>query len=214
MKSFLNKIRMPDKSGSTLNKVLFCLLFIVLGLALGVLQKWLDNTAVNELPLFLQQLDITNFFGRIAIWILLGTIISVYSKTPQKAAINTFLFLISMVLGYYLYCNFVVGFLPVSYMMIWFVASFISFFLSYICWYAKGKGIVAIIISSLILGALFSQAFIITQGIYYTYILEVITFAIGLVILFRKPKEFLIEVLLSVVFGVAFQYLFSYLSLY
>ena len=43
MKSFLNKIRTPDKSGSTLNKVLFCLLFIVLGLALGVLQKWLDK---------------------------------------------------------------------------------------------------------------------------------------------------------------------------
>ncbi len=205
MKSFLNKIRTPDKSGSTLNKVLFCLLFIVLGLALGVLQKWLDNTVVNELPLFLQQLDITNFFGRIAIWILLGTIISVYSKTPQKAAINTFLFFISMVSGYYLYCNFVVGFLPVSYMMIWIGYSFASFFLAYICWYAKGKGAIAIIISSAVLGALLSQAVILTQGIYITYVPEVITFLIGVVILFRKPKEFVIEILLSIVFAVVFQ---------
>lgn len=205
MKMFLNKIRTPSKRGSMKSKILVCVLIALLGLALGVFQKWLDNTAVNELPSIFGILDIGNFFGRFSIWILLATAISVYSATALKAAINTFLFFISMVSGYYLYCNFVVGFLPVSYMMIWIGYSFASFFLAYICWYAKGKGAIAIIISSAVLGALLSQAVILTQGIYITYVPEVITFLIGVVILFRKPKEFVIEILLSIVFAVVFQ---------
>ena len=63
---------------------------ILLGLLLGVLQKWLDGAGSSILPAILQQLDVGNYFGRLAIWILLGTIISVYSESPLRAAINTF----------------------------------------------------------------------------------------------------------------------------
>ncbi len=35
------------------------------GFALGVLQKWLDSGAVNELPIILQRIDIGNYFGRL-----------------------------------------------------------------------------------------------------------------------------------------------------
>lgn len=63
---------------------------ILFGFALGVLQKWIDGSPSNIFPLLLQQLDIRNYFGRLAIWILLATVILVYSKSPLRASINTF----------------------------------------------------------------------------------------------------------------------------
>lgn len=183
---------------------------ILFGFALGVLQKWIDGSPSNIFPLLLQQLDIRNYFGRLAIWILLATVILVYSKSPLRASINTFLFFISMLAGYYLYCNYVLGFFPKTYMMIWVVISFASFFMAYICWYAKGEGILAIIISSAIIGVLFAQPFSITQGFYVVHLMEVITWAIGVIILYRKPKEFAIEVGLSVVIAFIYQLLIPY----
>lgn len=138
MKSFLEKIRKP-RTDIPLNKQIAETIGIILfGLVLGVLQKWIDGTAANALPVVMQQLDIGNYFGRLAIWILLVTIISVYAKSPLRAAINTFFFFISMLAGYYLYCNYILGFLPKTYMMIWIVISFATFFMAYVCWYAKG----------------------------------------------------------------------------
>ncbi len=158
----------------------------------------------------MQQLDIRNYFGHLAIWILLATVISVYSKSPLRASINIFLFFISMLAGYYLYSNYVLGFFPKTYMMIWVVISFASFFMAYICWYAKGEGILAIIISSAIIGVLFAQAFSITQGFYVYHLMEIITWVFGVVILYRKPKEFAIEVGLSVVIAFIYQLLIPY----
>ena len=133
MKAFFEKIRTPKK-GTPAKQILVTVGFILLGFAIGVFQKWIDGTASNQLPMILQQLDIRNYFGRLAIWILAATVISVYSKSPLRASINTFSFLTSMVMGYYLYCNYVLGFLPKTYMMIWIVVAFVSFFMAYICW--------------------------------------------------------------------------------
>ena len=53
MKEFLEKIRKP-KTGIPLKRQLAATVgIILLGVALGVLQKWLDATAANTLPLLL-----------------------------------------------------------------------------------------------------------------------------------------------------------------
>ena len=180
---------------------------ILLGLLLGVLQKWLDGAGSSILPAILQQLDVGNYFGRLAIWILLGTIISVYSESPLRAAINTFFFFLSMLAGYYLYCNYILGFLPRTYMMMWIVIAFGSFFMAYICWYAKGEGIIALSISSIIIGVLLAQAFNlnISQGFYMYDLLEVLTWIVAVFLLRRKPKEYAIEIGLSVVIAFIYQ---------
>lgn len=210
MKLFLEKIRTPKKNVSLKIEIIITIGVILFGFALGVLQKWIDSSPSNIFPLLMQQLDIRNYFGHLAIWILLAAVISVYSKSPLRASMNTFLFFISMLAGYYLYCNYVLGFFPKTYMMIWVVVSFASFFMAYICRYAKGEGILAIIISSAIIGVLFAQAFSITQGFYVYHLMEIITWAIGVVILYRKPKEFAIEVGLSVVIAFIYQLLIPY----
>lgn len=164
MREFLEIIRKPQSNHSISTKVLITIGTAVGGFLLGILQKWIDGSPSNVLPDILNYWDIRNYFGRLAIWILLATIISIYAETALRAAINTFMFFISMLMGYYLYCHYVLGFLPRTYMMIWVVISVISFFLAFICWYAKGEGKFAIIISSVILGVLFSQAILITQS--------------------------------------------------
>lgn len=212
MKSFLEKIRKP-RTDIPLNKQIAETIGIILfGFVLGVLQKWIDGTATNALPVVMQQLDIGNYFGRLAIWILLATIISVYAKSPLRAAINTFFFFISMLAGYYLYCNYILGFLPKTYMMIWIVISFATFFMAYICWYAKGEGIIAIFISSMIMGVLLAQAFhlSITQGFYMYHFLEVLTWIMSVILLRRKPKEYAMEIGLSVVIAFVYQLIMPY----
>ena len=104
-----------------------------------------------------------------------------------------------MLAGYYIYCNFVLGFLPRAYMMMWIGISFITPFMAYICWYAKGKGPVAIVSSGVIIGVLFAQAFSIIQGFYVYSVMDVITWLISIVILFRKPKETAMEIGISFV---------------
>ena len=180
---------------------------ILFGFILGILQKWMDGTAANVFPVVIQQLDIRNYFGRLAIWILLATIISVRAKSPLRAAINTFFFFISMLAGYYLYCNYILGFLPKTYMMIWITISFVTFFMAYICWYAKGEGIIAIFISSMIIGVLLAQAINlnITQGFYVYHFMEVLTWIVGTILLRRKPKEYAIVIGLSVVIAFVYQ---------
>ncbi|MFQ6808630.1 MAG: hypothetical protein ACLRTF_06185 [Blautia sp.] len=212
MKSFLEKIRKP-RTDIPLNKQIAETIGIILfGLVLGVLQKWIDGAAANALPVVMQQLDIGNYFGRLAIWILLATIISVYAKSPLRAAINTFFFFISMLTGYYLYCNHILGFLPKTYMMIWSAISFATFFMAYICWYAKGEGIIAIFISSMIMGVLLAQAFhlSITQGFYMYHFLEVLTWIMSVILLRRKPKEYAMEIGLSVVIAFVYQLIMPY----
>jgi len=206
MKVFLEKIRIPQK-GVTSKYILATVGFMLFGFALGVFQKWIDGTASNYFPMIFQQLNVVNYFDRLSIWILLGTIISVYSKSPLRASINTFSFLISMLMGYYLYCNYVLDFLPKTYMMIWVVIACVSFFMAYMCWYAKGKGVFANVLSGTIIGVLFAQAFNLNplQGFYMYDLMEVITWIIGVLILYRKPKEFVLELGVSVIVAFIFQ---------
>lgn len=208
IKSFLKQVRKSQNNIPLNRQIVKTASIILFGFTLGVLQKWMDGTAVNHFPMIIQQLDIGNYFGRLAIWTLLATVISVYAKSPLRAAINTFFFFISMLAGYYLYCNYILGFLPKTYMMIWIAISFVSFFMAYICWYAKGEGIVAIFISSVIMGVLLAQAINlnITQGFYVYHSMEVFTWGIGVILLRRKPKEYAVTIGLSVVIAFVYQF--------
>ncbi|MBE5923404.1 MAG: hypothetical protein E7271_02915 [Lachnospiraceae bacterium] len=210
MSMSLDSIREPQKNSLNRFRFLICFGIVLAGITIGVVQKMLDSSAFNELPDVLQRLDIVNYFGRFAIWILIGTILSVYAKRPLHAAINCFLFFTGMIAGYYVYCNCVLHFLPVTYMLIWVVIACLSPIMAVICWYAKGEGIISIIISAVILGVLFSQAFLITQGFYVTHAPEVLTWIIGVVILYRKPKEFALEMVLSLGVAVIYQLFIPY----
>lgn len=212
IKLFLERVRKPQNNISFTKQIAITVGIIIFGLGLGVVQKLMDEAPTNAFLELMQQLGVGNYFGRFAIWILLATIISVYSKSPLRAAFNTLFFFISMLAGYYLYTNYVLGFLPRAYMMIWIVIAFVSFFMAYICWYAKGEGFIAIIISSVIIGVLLAQAFSlkIIQGFYVYHLWEVFTWLASVVLLRRKPKEYAIEIGLSFAVAFVFQMIMPY----
>ena len=79
--------------------------------------------------------------------------------------INVFLFFAGMVSGYYLYCNFVAGFFPESYAMIWVFLTVVSPFFAYICWYMPGKGWLSVILSGAALSFFINSAF--AYGMFY-----------------------------------------------
>ena len=210
MKECLDRIRMSEKEMSFQKKMAITVAILVGGCLLGVMQKWLDEGAYNAFPLWLQNLDPANYFGRLSFWILMSVVISIYAENPLRASVNTFSFLISMLAGYYVYCKFVAGFLPVSYMMFWVLAAFVAIPAAFVCWYARGEGVAAVSISAVILGVLFSQAILVTQGFHVTHLLDLLTWGIGVVILHRKPKEYVVTFLLSLVVAVAYQLIFPY----
>lgn len=187
---------------------------LVLGICLGVFSKYLDYRQA-ELPYILAKIndifDLSNFFGGFAPWILAAVCISVYSSSPYMSAVKVFLFFLGMVGSYYLYCNFVAGFFPKSYAMIWFVFTAVSPILAFFCWYAKGNGILAVIISSCIISVLINTAFF--YGIWYlsiSSILNVVMLAVSLIVLKRTPKETAVMLIISVVLAAACDNLLPY----
>lgn len=198
----LNKIRAPHKGSSLTKKVTFSLLCALLGFALGIFSKFLDCTPSNAIPKIVNDFDITNFFGRIAIWAFIAMIVSVFSKTPLRAAINAPCFFAGMLIGYCLYSYFVAGFMPDrSYLMIWVTYTVISPIFAVLCWYAKGYGTVATILSALIISFFILQAFSFATDFSYFEIkpgLEIILLPISIAVLYKKPKQTIISVLLAI----------------
>lgn len=106
IKSFLENVRAPEKYSTKQADNRNRIILFGFTWCLAEMAGWYnckcfssDNTATGYPQLF----------WMLAIWILLATIISVYAKSPLRAAINTFFFFISMLAGYYLYCNYIWG---------------------------------------------------------------------------------------------------------
>lgn len=191
MTKFLNGIRKPIRI-SLSRKFLYSTLIFIAGVILGLISKVLDETLSNYLPYILETFDLRNFFSRMGVWIFLAVVISVYSKTPIRSAINVFLFFLGMVGSYYLYTVLVAGFFPKSYMMIWIIMTCISPFVAFVCWYAKGKGIIAISISSIIFMFISRQTF--SFGFWYIDIINILEFLLWIAtifVLYQSPKQIL-----------------------
>ena len=164
----LDNIRKKDKSDKVLILIAVSLLICLFGFGMGVFAKFLDYRQAF-LPGILgyidSALDLHNFLGAFAPWLFLALCIAVYSKTPLRAGINVFLFFAGMVSGYYLYCNFVAGFFPESYAMIWVFLTVVSPFFAYICWYMPGNGWLSVILSGAALSFFINSAF--AYGMFY-----------------------------------------------
>jgi len=187
MNKFLNDIRSAENSISGNKKIINTIAVLFLGIALGTFSKFLDTMPANKLPFIFAYFDVVNFLGRFAIWVLIALCISIYSNSSIRASVNVFVFFVGMVASYYLYSNYISGFFPKSYAIIWFGFTAISPFLAFVCWYAKGKSKPAFILSILILAVLFNMTFV--YGQWYLEarsVLELAVFIIGFIVLRRN----------------------------
>lgn len=202
MLTFLNGIRRADKQLSVKKQLINTAAITLLGILLGTFSKFMDSTPINHFPAFFEVLDIVNFFGRFAIWVLLAVCISVYSASPIRAAINVFLFFVGMVASYYLYSTYIAGFFPRNYAIIWFGFTAISPALAFVCWYAKGHGKISLVLASGIIAVLFNMAFVyrVPDDFRIYSALELLVFICGCVVLRRQTaKESAIMMAIGVV---------------
>ena len=189
MIKFLNGIRNEENPISNNRKLINTVVILFLGIALGTFSKYLDFRQA-ELPGVLMAidgaLDIGNFLGRFAIWVLIALCISIYSNSAIRAGINVLVFFVGMVASYYLYSTCIAGFFPRSYAMIWVGFTAVSPVLAFVCWYARGESKLAFILSALILAVLFNMCFVYGVGYFSAWsVLEVIVFIIGYIVLRR-----------------------------
>ena len=211
MKEFLEKIRIPDKNLKLSRKIINTSLIFLLGIILGIFSKWLDNLSINDTVWWqhiLGVLDLGNVFSELGIWIFIAITISVFSKTPLRASLNVFLLFIGMTVSYHLYTIYVSGFNPKSYMMIWYKITLISPILAFICWYAKSKNKISLMISSLILTVMFILSFSI--GMWYFYfksIIDTILFIGAILVLYVSPKNSVYNLLIALLLAFVFRIL-------
>ena len=204
MNKFLNKIRSIENEIPITRKIINTILILCFGIVLGTFAKFLDTTASNTLPFIFEYLDISNFLGRFAIWLLIALYIAISSHSSIRASLNVLVFFIGMVSSYYLYSYFVAGFFPKNYAMIWLGFTAISPLLAFVCWYAKGKSKISFILSVIIIAILFNFTFIYGWIYFDVYsILEVIVFGGALIALKRNTfRETTYMILSAVVIAV------------
>lgn len=203
MKEKLNKVRLPNKNIKTKNKILSTFLIFLFGVILGIFSKWLDNLSINDSVWWqhiLGILDLSNIFSIFGIWIFIAITISVFSKTPLRASINVLLFFIGMTVSYHLYTILFSGFNPMRYMLIWYSITLISPLLAYICWYAKGKSKISMLISSLILCVMFVSSFSIGMWYFnFKSIIDLLIFIGTIAVLYVNKKNTIYSLLTSIV---------------
>lgn len=206
----LKEIRIAETPISNNRKIINTLAVFLLGIFLGTFSKYLDFRQ-SELPSVLmaidELLDLHNFLGRFAIWVLIAMFISIYSNSALRAGINVFMFFVGMVSNYYLYSNFIAGFFPRSYAMIWIGFTVVSPLLAFVCWYAGGKSKPAFILSIMILAVLFDMCFTYGWGYFEARsILELLIFILGFILLKRDSfKSSLLMGTLSIVLAFLIQ---------
>lgn len=104
---------------------------LAIGFLLGVFSRWLDLYTTN----------LGNIFSQMAIWILLGVLISIYSSTKKKAMGNIFPFCIGMLLSYYGAAILSDGVYGPTYIAGWTIFACCSPILAYFAWMTKERGI-------------------------------------------------------------------------
>ena len=183
------------------------LLLALLGIVLGVFAKWLDQLALDDRVwwhLLIEKLDLVNVFSGLPVWLTMTLAIAVFSRTPGRAALNGFVFLLGMCLAYHAYTVLFAGFNPDRYMMIWYGLTAVSPLLAAVCWYGRGPTNASILIDTLILAVMAMTCF----SVGWVYIgfngaVNAALFAVAVVVLYQKPKQILISALGGAALAVA-----------
>lgn len=123
---------------------------LVCGLVLGAAARFMDIYCEN----------LGEIFSQMTVWILLGTLISIYSPTKKAAALNILPFCLGMLATYYAVAILTHGVYGESYIIGWTVFALFSPLLACLAWMAKQPVMLAKLISIGIVFVSFSINFL------------------------------------------------------
>ena len=188
MLKILNKTRKVSGKMSVPKQIMTTFFALLFGGGMGIVAKFLD---LNRLPSFLDWLDLSNFLGRTAPWIFIAVCLAVFSKSPLKAGISVF-----------------AGFYPdIPYLMRWLILAVVSPFLAFLIWYARGRGALAIGISSVLIAIFCCFAFNLNFADFrILYFPEFILWLASIGILFKDVKQSAFSLLISIPVALSLEY--------
>ena len=106
------------------------------GLAIGAAARLLDIFTTNW----------GEVFSQMAVWILMGTLISIYSRTAKQAMGNVLAFCLGMLVTYYFAAALSHGAYSMKFIIGWTVFALCSPVMAYFAWLTKERGIFAKIV--------------------------------------------------------------------
>lgn len=124
---------------------------MLIGVIMGVAAKLVDVPGIN--PIF------DDIGGRLGVWVFVAALISVFSYSPQLAAVKIFVFFGSMLTVYYVYTVLFLHFFPENAMVFWGICAVVSPICAYIIWYARGNALLSNVVAALPITLLLSEGF-------------------------------------------------------
>ena len=162
----------------TRNYILNPVAMLFCGLALGTASRLFDIYSGL----------LGNIFSELAIWILIGTLISIYSPTNKKAMLNILLFCAGMLASYYTVAIVTNGVYDISYIIGWSLFALLSPFMAYLARLSKRSLPISKIIGAVIVLASVMSSIVLFDGLrVYDFIID------GLLIyfiFFKKIRSF------------------------
>lgn len=143
-----------NDAGQKVNRIFGPLAMFLLGAVLGVVSKLLDIHTSN----------LGNIFSQMSIWILLGTLIAIFSRTKGKAALNVFVFCIGMLITYYITAELTNSVYGMTFIYGWAAFSVCSPVFAILTWMTKEKGVLGKIISFGILVVTLTVSMVVFDG--------------------------------------------------
>ena len=189
------------------------ILCFVLGIILGLTSKYLDTVAVDGSWITNVLHYLGDLFTRLGIWVWIATLIAAYSRTLRKAAINTCVFFIGMLLSYYIYSAYLFGFFPTSYFILWGGIALISPLLAAVVWIAKNDERLAMILPAMPMGLMLSLS--LSIGFFYvdfTHLEELIMYVFLCVVFYKNQKQMIVSIGLSIIIAIIISISPLYLS--
>lgn len=136
------------------SNVIMPLVLLLFGIILGILSKVLDIHTSN----------LGNIFSQMSVWILLGTLIAIFSKTKCMAAINVSVFCIGMLISYYITAERTNSAYGMTFIYGWATFVACSPVFAALTWMTKEKGAVGKIISFGILLVTLTVSMVVYDG--------------------------------------------------
>ena len=124
------------------NYILHPISKFIIGLVTGIIIKLIDiHFRVQHFGF-----SLSDIFSELGIWILIGVIISLFSKNKKYAMLNIFLFSIGMLITYYITAKVTNSIYGWTFIKGWSVFACLSPMLAYLVTLTKEKGLLSLII--------------------------------------------------------------------